>query len=137
MVPQIIDGFKQDLLNIEKTLYGNKSLGLTDIHMESITKKANTKFGLSVFEVESLRDFFQEEIIGQSTEHILRIYQKLFKDIEYPELQNVLLFKITKFKANDFLFFQKLVGHTVAKTTLEQKLEYLFDIFSDFSGEMR
>ena len=104
-MPQIINGFKEDLLNIKHSLYGNKALGLTEIHMESITKKANSKFGLSVFEVESLREFFQEEIIGQSTEHILKIYQKLFKRIEFPEFQNLLLFKITKFKANDFLFF--------------------------------
>ena len=48
-----------------------------------------------------------------------------------------MLFKITKYKANDFLFFQKLVGHTVGKTTLEQKLEFLFDLFSDFNPEMK
>jgi len=49
---------------MKNEIYLNKNLGLTAIHIESITKKAKSKFGLDASEVESLREFFLEEIMG-------------------------------------------------------------------------
>jgi hypothetical protein len=42
----------------------------------------------------------------------------MFAAIQYTELQNYMLYKVTKFKANDYDFFLKLVSHVmVAKAT--------------------
>ena len=54
------------------------------------------------------------------------------KNIKYTELRNLLIHKITQFKANNLEFFQCLVSNIVTKTTFEKKLELLFDIFSNF-----
>lgn len=45
------------------------------------------------------------------------------------------MYKITKFKANDFEFFMKIVGNTVTSTTVRQKLQFFFEMATDF-GEL-
>jgi len=83
-----------------------------------------------------MHEFFTEEILGQSSEYVLSTYQKLLGPIKYRELQNFLLFKISKLKANDFDFFHKLVSNTVSDTGLEQQLRFYFELFTEFGIEM-
>lgn len=45
--------------------------------MANTTTRAKAQFGLEPEEVEKVREFFTEEILGQSSEHILGVYQKL------------------------------------------------------------
>jgi hypothetical protein len=112
-------------------VYG-KHLSLTQVHVERIGEQSKEAFGIDISDIENIREFFLEEIIGQSNEHILNIYSKLFENIVNLEVKNFLMFKITKFKANDFDFFQKLVGYTISETTKKQKLEFFFELVNDF-----
>lgn len=87
------------------------------MHVNRAKELSKSEFGMNAIDIENIREFFLEEIIGQSSEHILMIYSKLFENITNREVKNFLMYKITKFKANDFDFFRKLVGFTVSDTT--------------------
>ena len=140
IIPEIVQGFKHNFLNCEKQLYsqefGRSSRSLSIIQHEKIKKTTSKKFNLGLTEIDNCNEFFEEEILGQSSEQVLRVYEKLLKNIKYTELRNLLIHKITQFKANNLEFFQCLVSNIVTKTTFEKKLEFLFDIFSNFQEEM-
>lgn len=135
VIPEIIDEFKDEHLNIKASLY-SKNISLTQVHVNRAIELSKSEFGMNPLDIENIRQFFLEEVIGQSSEHILMIYSKLFENISNREVKNFLMFKITKFKANDFDFFRKLVGYTVSVTTFEQKLEFFFELANDFEELM-
>ena len=87
-------------------------------------------------EMESIREFFDEEIRGRDANTVVLVYKMLFRDIASQSLKIFLINKITKFKGNDFEFFHRMVGLAVKPTSKKQHLEFIFDIFSDFDYEM-
>ena len=91
---------------------------------------------LGLHEMESIREFFDEEIRGRDANTVVLVYKMLFRDIESSALKIFLLNKITKFKGNDFEFFHRLVGLAVKPTSKKHHLEFIFDIFGDFDVEM-
>ena len=91
---------------------------------------------LGVQEMESIREFFDEEIRGRDANTVVLVYKMLFRDISSQSLKIFLINKITKYKGNDFEFFHRLVGLAVKPTSTTQHLEFIFDIFSDFDVEM-
>ena len=64
-------------------------------------------------EMESIREFFDEEIRGRDANTVVKVYRLLFQDISSGPLRIFLINKITKFKGNDFEFFHKMVGQAV------------------------
>jgi len=55
--------------------------------------------------MESVKEFFDEEIRGRDAESVLRIYQKLLKDIKNNELKHIFIDRITRERGNSFEFF--------------------------------
>lgn len=86
--------------------------------------------------MESIREFFDEEIRGRDASTVVLVYKMLFRDISSQSLKISLINKITKFKGNDFEFFHRLACMAVKATTQRQQLEFVFDLFSDFDVEM-
>lgn len=149
-IPEVVDGFKQEHLNLclpttegPETFEGllakreaDNQRGLTEIQMERQKQKAKKDMDLSPREMESIRDFFDEEIRGRDATTVLTVYKMLLRDISFQTLKIFLIDKITKFKGNDFQFFHRLACMAVKPTTRRQQLEFIFDLFSDFDYEM-
>ena len=55
--------------------------------------------------MESVKEFFDEEIRGRDAEEVLVIYTKLLKEIQNNELRHILIDRITRDKGNSFEFF--------------------------------
>ena len=68
-------------------------------------------------EMESIREFFDEEIRGRDANTVVLVYKMLFRDIASQSLKIFLINKITKFKGNDFEFFHRMVGLAVKPTS--------------------
>jgi len=78
-----------------------------------------------------VEEFFKDEVTANSE----YVYRQFFKEVKHPDLQNYLL-QATSAKALDEEFFIRLVTNVV-KTNLElPKLEFLFDIFSNFGSKL-
>ena len=146
LIPNIVDGFKREHLNIEvdqdndyydisQSFFG-KERALTQIQMNNYKTKAQQDMGLRDDEMEYIREFFDEEIRGRDALTVLGIYKLLFRDIKDQDMKQILIGKITKFKGNNFEFFHKLACIAVKDTTKEQQLEFLFDLFADFKEEI-
>ena len=109
----MVDGFKDEVLNTKKQdeneeYFGMRKsiMGISEIQMMNIKTSAQQEFGLLPDEMELVREFFDEEIRGRDAQEVLKIYQILLKDIGNRKLRAILIEKISKFKGNDFAFFQ-------------------------------
>lgn len=135
--PDVVGGFKKDHLNINKSLYGKNNLsGLSEIQMEYQIEKA-THMGLSKSEMETVSQFYDDEIRGQDAAIVLRTYKRLLKDMSNQQLYSIMISRITSSKGNDFEFFHQLISQTVKNSKGDQRLEFIFDIFSNFQEEMK
>ena len=119
IIPEIVGEYRRSFLNFNEKIepiYNRRStIAMTAIHIENIAVESKKKFGTEKEDIEHIREFFVEEILGQSADQVIRIYQKLFQDIKFPDIKNFLLDKITQFKANDFDFFSKIVGFAITR----------------------
>lgn len=149
-IPEIADGFKREHLNVVidgeapdrfEALLASKGKdfdqrGLTEIQMSRYQKRAQQDMDLSPQEMESIREFFDEEIRGRDALAVVLTYKMLFRDISSQSLKMYLISQITKYKGNDFAFFHRLACVAVKATSPRQQLEFIFDLFSDFDVEM-
>jgi hypothetical protein len=134
-IPEIVQEFKSDFLNCKTELYP-RAHSLTEAHMLKVNELSQNVFGVDETDTKRIREFFLEEIIGNSVEHIMMVYTKMFENVTNREIKTFLMFKITKFKANNYDFFLMMVCYTVSQTTFEQKLEFFFELCNDFNEEM-
>ena len=77
--------------------------------MDNMITSAEQNLGLTSKEMESVKEFFDEEIRGHDGESVLRIYQQLLKDVQNRELKHILIDRITKERGNSFEFFHEFV----------------------------
>lgn len=75
--------------------------------------------GIQEEEMNLVNKFFDEEIRGKDASIVLEIYKEFFRDIVDENFKQILIEKITRFKANDFEYFFQLVSICVKKTTFE------------------
>lgn len=140
IIPEIVDEYRRSWLNFNERIipiYNRRStIAMTAIHIENIAVESKKKFGTEKEDIEHIREFFVEEILGQSADQVIRNYQKLFQDIKYEEIKSFLIDKITQFKANDFDFFSKMVGFAITKQEIESVLEFWFDLANNFQDNM-
>lgn len=61
--------------------------------------------GLSKSEMETVGQFYDEEIRGQDAAIVLKAYQSLLKDMTNKTLYGIMISRITTSKGNDFEFF--------------------------------
>jgi hypothetical protein len=61
--------------------------------------------GIREEEMNLVNKFFDEEIRGKDASIVLEIYKELFRDIVDENFKQILIEKITRFKANDFEYF--------------------------------
>ena len=135
-IPGFVTGFRKENLNMAKSLYQNQAIGLSAIVMDQTRRQASIDFEMADGQLSRIRHFYDEEILGQSSTQAILAYKKLLGEISNQEFYHFLITKITQFKANDFEFFQRLVGIAIATSTGKQKLDFLFDLFSDFEERM-
>lgn len=64
LVPQLLENFKPDFLNVKKQLYARKSIALTGIHLKMVSKQTEDEFGIAETDVDNVREFFLDAIIG-------------------------------------------------------------------------
>ena len=68
---EIVDGFKKEYLNVivnpEKSIFQmmSKSMALSEIYISDLQAKQEQEMDLKPEEMESIKDFFDEEIRGQ------------------------------------------------------------------------
>jgi hypothetical protein len=68
---EIVDGFKKEYLNVivnpEKSIFQmmSKSMALSEIYINDLQAKQEQEMDLKPEEMESIKDFFDEEIRGQ------------------------------------------------------------------------
>lgn len=75
---------------------------------------------LSPQEMESIREYFDEEIRGRDALTVVLAYKMLFRDISSQTLKIFLINQITKHKGNDFEFFHRLACMAVKATSPRQ-----------------
>lgn len=63
-IPKIVDDFSSQFINFEASIYSNKSMGLSEIQVKNLNTNAQTEFDFDEIEVNKVRDFFEEEILG-------------------------------------------------------------------------
>lgn len=73
-------------------------------------------FSLLEIEQERVLAFFDENIRGQDAEKATKLFNFLFKDMTNPDLKDILVHKIMKYKANNLQFLKRLV-YICVKTT--------------------
>ena len=61
--------------------------------------------GIQEGEMNLVKKFFDEEIRGKDASIVLEIYKEFFRDIADENFKQILIEKITRFKANDFEYF--------------------------------
>jgi hypothetical protein len=61
--------------------------------------------GIQEGEMNLVKKFFDEEIRGKDASIVLEIYKEFFRDIVDENFKQILIEKITRFKANDFEYF--------------------------------
>jgi len=61
--------------------------------------------GIREEEMNLVNKFFDEEIRGKDASIVLEIYKEFFRDIVDENFKQILIEKVTRFKANDFEYF--------------------------------
>lgn len=139
LIPEVVGDYKSSYINFNPkiAMYNRRStIAMTAIHIEDVAKASMKDFGTEMSDTDNIREYFVDEILGQSSDYVLRVYQKLFQDIKHQEVRNFLLDKITQYKANDFDFFTKLVGYTVTGKDFKSILSFWFDLANNFKDKM-
>ena len=80
-IPEIVSGFVQENMNIDKDDNRALTSRLTQLS-EDRSKIDAEEEGLSAAEVESIKEFFDNDIKNRPAALVLKVFNKMFKDIK-------------------------------------------------------
>ena len=89
-IPEIVHGFAQENMNIDKD--DNRALTnkLTQISEDKGKIDAEEE-GLSSAEVDSIKEFFDSDIKNRPAAQVLKVFNKMFKDIKSQKFKKYLM----------------------------------------------
>ena len=151
-VPAIVEGLKEDNMNLEVENEGRSyERRLTVQHNERMRmqvsvagssedaggeeSKRNAK--LTTIEVDNIREFFNNEIKNKPAQEVHALFRKMFKDMKNNKLRKYIFQSISQVIGLTFVFLVEIVLNICKETTNEQRLTFLFNIFSKQQKVMR
>ena len=128
-IPDIVRGFNQDNMNIDKDEDPALSSRLTSIQ-EDRNRIDVEEAGLSSAEVDNIKEFFNADIKNRPANSVLKVFNRMFKDIKNSKLKKYLMQSVSQVHGLTFTFIADLVLVFCKQGEDRDRLEFLFDIFS-------
>ena len=81
-------------------------------------------------EVQRIQEFYDEEIKGKDAKFVLKLFSRMFRDITNAKLRKYLMESVSQVHALNFTFLCKLALFMCKETPEQNRLEFLFDVFT-------
>ena len=128
-LPEIVRGFKQENMNIDKDGDAALSSKLALVQDERNALDGDDA-GLSSVEVDNIKEFFNADIKNRPANSVLKVFNRMFKDLKNSKLKKYLMQSVSQVQGLTFTFIADLVLVFCKQGEDSDRLEFLFDIFS-------
>ena len=100
-VPNIVSGFSRKNMNLDENQEASLTNKLT-VMSEQLVKNEAQEQGLSESELEHITEFMNCEIKGREAKHIMKTFQKMFKDTKKQKLKKYMMQSVSQLHGLSF-----------------------------------
>ena len=87
--------------------------------------------------MDNIREFYNRDIKNKPAQDVHLIFRKMFKDMKHSKLRKLIFQSVSQVVGLTFVFLAELVLQVCKPTSQEQKLTFLFGVFSKQQKIMR
>lgn len=130
-MPKIVSGFSTVNMNLDMNDASVEENGKILAMSEERIKKEAKDQGIEPEELKNINEFHNSEIKGQEAKDVVKVFAKMFKDIESTKLRKHLMMSVSLVQSLSIEFITDMVIQ-ICKTDDDddEAVNYIFDVFA-------